>query len=258
MTSQGLFQNSAGSMFGKSASDGKGGLNAEAFDVLMERVITTLATKPIRLATPMVILSTCKGPAIIVKCEDGAKPQGMQVVRRNGEQATLGVGMESTGLIANGFALRDIYHAPEPIVEQKIGRAYSGQDDPGTCYGYEGYGTGKEADDGGQNIAAPGEIYAAPFITMYLRHVTQNFEIEGVLLTTLDAASDPLTGATTATIQTWIKDPDNPGDLKADTSDEGIKTITNRDTTMSGIAGQYVRASKINDEWRPVWQGCES
>lgn len=258
MTAQGLFQNSAGALFGKSASDGKGGLNAEAFDVLIERMISTLATRPIRLATPMTILSTCKGPAIIVKCDDDAMAQGMQVIRKNGEQATLGVGLDCTGVTANALVLRDLYHVPEPISEQKIGRAYSGAEDPGTGYGYEGYGSGKEADETGQNIAAPGEIYAYPFIRLYLRHCTNNFVAEGLLLTTLAAASDGQTGATTATMQTWVKDPDNPGDLMDTPGDEGIITVTNRDTTLSGIAGQYIQVKQINDEWRPVWQGCES
>ena len=201
---QGLLQNAFGDVLDRQMS---GKPSPDDADVLMERVAVALTRKPIVLKSPMVIQwfgST--GPAIIIKVDDDAKAQGLQVVKRNGEQATIGIGLESSGLSANNLHQRDVYHPPGDVAAQKGRIVRTNEDDPETAYGFTGFGSGKVADDTGTDSARPGELYENDFNNQYLRQNTGVFMAEGVLTTDLAVATNGQTGATTATMTMWVRD----------------------------------------------------
>lgn len=80
-------------------------------------------------------------------------------------------------------------------------------------------------------------------------------EIEGILQDDLGAASDSITGSTTAEMKVIRCDP---------SSDDGVKlteekvTVTNRSKSFSAMKDGHVRATWINGEWRPAGGGCTS
>jgi len=255
LTKQGLFQNATGDILDRPVGGKEGTLSPADMDIMLERLVATLTQKPIKLYTPMIIESYCNSPAIIIKCDTDAKAQGLQVVRKNGEQATLGVGLESTGITSSYLHQREAYRPPGDVAAQKSRRNRTNEDDPGTGYGRTGFGSGKVDDDIGNDSARPGELYETDFNAQYLRQNTGVFMAEGVLTTDLAVATNGKTGATTATMTMWVRDETSVTDPIALEDGESI-TVVNRDTTFSLASGKYIQVLKISNEWRPYWGAC--
>jgi hypothetical protein len=72
------------------------------------------------------------------------------------------------------------------------------------------------------------------------------------LTSSMAAASDSKTGATTATADLLIPDPGNPGDLMVGSE----ITVTNRSVDSTGVTGDYIIVIRIGDEWRLIWIDC--
>lgn len=253
MTAQGLFQHTFGDVLDRSVS---GNASNDEIDLLLERIAVALQRRPIKLFAPMVIESHCgRDAAIVIRVADGAKAQGVRVVKQNGEQLTLGPGLESAGICASYLHQREPYRISNDVAAQKGRRVRTLEDDPGTGYGYAGFGSGKPEDDAGNDSARPGELYENDFNNQYLRQNTGVFMAEGVLTTDLAAATNGKTGATTATMTVWVRDETSTADPIALKDGDSI-TVVNRDTTLSATAGRYFQVLKLNSEWRPFWVAC--
>ena len=74
---------------------------------------------------------------------------------------------------------------------------------------------------------------------------------EGVLAGDLAAATNILTGATTATLTVYRGD--GAGDLES--AGYSIE-LTNRSLDLAGSTGVYAIARRLNGEWRPIWIDC--
>lgn len=74
---------------------------------------------------------------------------------------------------------------------------------------------------------------------------------EGVLAGPLAAATNILTGATTATLTVYRGD--GAGDLES--AGYSIE-LTNRSLDLAGSTGVYAIARRLNGEWRPIWIDC--
>lgn len=224
--------------------------------VMLERIVTALTRGPINLYEPWVINWYGKGqPAIIINVDADAKAQGVQVIRKNGEQATLGVGLEGSGIVANYLHQREPFRVNGDTAALKGRRARTNEDDPGTGFGETGFGTGKLEDDQGSDSARPGELYENDFNNQYLRQNTGVFMAEGVLTTDLAVATNGKTGATTATMTMWVRDESSETSPIALEDGEDI-TVVNRDTSFSLATGKYLQVLKLNGEWRPYWGAC--
>lgn len=83
--------------------------------------------------------------------------------------------------------------------------------------------------------------------------------LEGFLDEALVAATDPLTGATTAEMSVieWYED-NAPGTPATFYDTLETLTITNRDPTLSADLNTYIVVLKMNGEWRPIWVGCSA
>lgn len=251
--SGGIAQNKYGDMLSQSEQ-------SESADqsVMLERIVTALTRGPINLYEPWVINWYGKGqPAIIINVDADAKAQGVQVIRKNGEQATLGVGLEGSGIVANYLHQREPFRVNGDTAALKGRRARTNEADPGTGFGETGFGTGKPADDQGSDSARPGELYENDFNNQYLRQNTGVFMAEGVLTTDLAAASDGKTGATTAMMTMWVRDESSETD-PIELIDGDEITVVNRDTTLSLPSGRYLQVLKIQGEWRPYWAACSA
>lgn len=252
----GLFQNATGDILDRPVGGNEGSVSPADLDIMLDRIVAALTQRPIKLRTPMVIeWYGSQGPAIIIKADTNAKAQGLQVVRKNGEHTTLGVGLETVGVVASYLQQREAYRPPGDVAAQKSRRNRTNEDDPGTGYGRTGFGTGKADDDIGNDSARPGELYETDFNAQYLRQNTGVFMAEGVLTTDLDAASDGKTGATTATMTMWVRDEASTTDPIALKDGDSI-TVVNRDETLSVTAPRYMKVIKIQNEWRPYWVAC--
>lgn len=75
---------------------------------------------------------------------------------------------------------------------------------------------------------------------------------DAVLSSSMTAASNSKTGATTATANLLVPDPGNPGNL---TLGSAI-TVTNRSVDSTGDNGDYIIVVRIGDEWRVIWIDC--
>ena len=86
-------------------------------------------------------------------------------------------------------------------------------------------------------------------VTAPNRAVTGSFA-RGYLDGALSAASSAGATAATATMSVWAV----IADVWTDTGND--VTITNRDTTLTLDAGDYVVAVVIGGEWTPIWGSC--
>lgn len=75
--------------------------------------------------------------------------------------------------------------------------------------------------------------------------------LQGFLEDDLDAATDEKTGATTATLNVWYRDPVDGDLLDA----ERTIVVTNRDTGFSAAADSYLKVYWLEGEWRPIPTG---
>ncbi len=77
--------------------------------------------------------------------------------------------------------------------------------------------------------------------------INESETLQGLLAEDLDAATDPISGETTATLDVYYRDPSS-GDLV----DAGRSvTVTNRYTSFSRREGDYLVVTWIEQEWRP-------
>lgn len=72
------------------------------------------------------------------------------------------------------------------------------------------------------------------------------------LTSSMSAASNSKTGATTATAKFLVPNPNSPGNLM----DGDTFTVTNRSLDATGLSGDYLIVARIGAEWRPIWVDC--
>ena len=75
----------------------------------------------------------------------------------------------------------------------------------------------------------------------------------GLLTSALSAGG--MTTPSTATMRIYLPDPADTSDPPAFVEHEEI-TIVNRDESLIGDEGAFVKAEYINGEWSPYWVGC--
>lgn len=254
----GIFQGSFGDLLNKVRA------RNESFDDVWEAIerIVIAGLSPVDLQEPLKITWSGRGQAIDIAVDAAADPVALTLTQ-NGQSAQLGIGGWSIGLIANFLLNRDIFQLSTSQAIQLLQRAASNQQFPGTCLGSSpgAFGSGKLALDQGTISAAPGETMPNATISGYTKVVNGNLWTEGLLTTNLAAPSNGQTGATTATLQTWVPDPSNPANTVTGTPQQMKNgptiTIVNRDTSFSLTAGKYLQAQLVGQgEWRPIWGGC--
>ncbi len=79
----------------------------------------------------------------------------------------------------------------------------------------------------------------------------------GVLLGDLAPPGIGTTDATTALMQVWTPDPEsnfNPVHMIDD--EDLILTVVNRDHSLSGVEGAFIKVEFLHGEWSPYWVGC--
>ena len=92
--------------------------------------------------------------------------------------------------------------------------------------------------------------------------VPSDCRYQGVLTSVLDAPEHGWSEPTTATMRVYLPDPDSTSDPIAfvaalDADGEPLEiTLVNRDPSLEGDLGAYVKAEHLNGEWSPYWLGC--
>lgn len=245
----GLLQNAFGDVLSKIQA---GTVETADLAEALERLIVML-TSPLQLPEQLQITWSGGGAAIQINADSAANPVALSF-QQNGNTVTVGLGMQSFGLIASALVNRDLCQPSSTLATQALTAVAAKQPNPGTCLGYGNgaYGSGKPSLDQGTMTAGPGETMPNATVSAYQKVANGNIVVEGLLTTPLAAPSDGKAGATTAKLQSWIQDPAGTGNLV----DGDVVTITNRDTGLSMAAGKYIKASYTNGEFRPDWAAC--
>jgi hypothetical protein len=240
--------------WGDVLNDVRGG-SLDQLQQAVERLVIGLTT-PLSCSQQIQINWTgAAGPAVQVTASANATPQAIGVqINQGGPNAILGVGQQSIGILANALANRDLYQPQTNSIISQFMAVMTKLPFGKTVTGFltTGSSTGRPSNDTGSMTAGPGETMPNATVSAYKKVVTNNFEFEGLLTSSLAAATNGLTGASTATLQTWVVDSANEGNLK----NGEIVTVTNRDTTFSLASGKYVQAKYVNSEIRISWAAC--
>ncbi len=242
--------------YGNLLNDVRNGTLAELQQAFVQLVMA-LTTPPVWTEQVQPQWQGAAGPAIWITAAANATPEAIGVqVGQGGPQAILGVGNASEGLTANCLNNRDVYQTQNADTIARFSAAANNKpySKTATGYGTTGIATGKLSSDKGTMTAGPGELMPNAQVSGLQKVFTNNFVAIGTLVGSLTAATHWLTGATTAQLQTGIKDPAGSGNLV--TTNAPILTLTNRDSTLSGPAGSLCIALSINSEWNPIWVSC--
>ena len=79
----------------------------------------------------------------------------------------------------------------------------------------------------------------------------------GHLVGNLLAPSDGKAAPTTGQAQCWRPDPESESDPVAMIDDEDLLIeFVNRDSSLEGTSGAFVKIEFINGEWQIYWLGC--
>jgi hypothetical protein len=241
--------------WGDVLNDVRTGASVATVAQALERLVVAL-TNPLNITQQIQVVSTgATGPVILLTVGTGTPPQaiGLQV-GQGGPQVILGVGNTSFGLTANCLNNRDVCQTSNTDTVNRFTAAATKKAYSKTATGLneKGIATGKPSSDVGTMTAGPGELMPNAQVSGLQKVWQGNFLVEGTLLGPLSAATHFLNGATTAQLQTAVKDPAGSGNL----INGPIVTVTNRDSTLSAVAGSLCGAFWCNTEWRPFWISC--
>lgn len=82
--------------------------------------------------------------------------------------------------------------------------------------------------------------------------------LQGLLAGTLDSPTDGWTDATVQDVTLYIPNRSDGSGSPIDYEEDEItiKDVVNRDQSLSGTNGAYVKIEWLNGEWSPYWVGC--
>ena len=241
--------------FGDILNTCRSGATLDQLAQAIERIVVLLSNPLTCNQQIQIVWNGAAGPAIDVTAASNATPQAIGIqIGQSGPQTILGIGNTSQNIVANCLNNRDISQTQNADTIARFTAAATKRPFSKTATGLAatGIATGKLSSDVGSMTAGPGELMPNAQVSGYQKVCTNNFIGEGVLTSNLAAATNGLTGAATASLQTWVVDPANAGQLK----NGPVITITNRDTSFSLASGKYLQFKYMNGENRPDWAAC--